>query len=204
MSYNAPVPVDITLDGEFADWGGVPQMTLPPDADLTTNDPAVSFAAATDDTNLYLYANVIDDEIISGEHGENYWNEDSVEFYINATGNLDAPSYTDGIAQITIPALNIANPDQPVISGVRGDTTDANLVAIRTETGWAVEVALPLQNDVWNIDTSDGEVIGFQVHLNGASNRDRDTKLIWSTADTADTSYQNPSVFGELVFRAVE
>ena len=204
VSYNAPVSVDITLDGAFEDWAGVPQMTVPRDADLTAGDPAVSFAAAADDTSLYLYANIIDNEIISGEHGEDYWNEDSIEFYVNATDNLDASSYADGIAQLTIPALNITNPEEPVISGVRGDTTDADFVVIRTETGWAVEVALPLQNDVWDIDTSDGNVIGFQVHLNGASNRDRDTKLIWSAADTADTSYQNPSVFGELVFRSVD
>jgi beta-glucosidase len=42
--------------------------------------------------------------------------------------------------------------------------------------------------------------LGFQVHLNGASSADRDTKLIWSAADSNDSSYQNPSVFGQLIY----
>jgi hypothetical protein len=39
--------------------------------------------------------------------------------------------------------------------------------------------------------------------LNGASQTDRDLKLSWSAADTSDQSYQNPSVFGQLIFQRV-
>ena len=37
-------------------------------------------------------------------------------------------------------------------------------------------------------------------HLNGASEQDRSQKSIWSVFDTSDSSYQNPSVFGQLIF----
>ncbi|MAU12207.1 MAG: hypothetical protein CL607_20465 [Anaerolineaceae bacterium] len=200
ISYVAPFNVPITLDGQFEDWAGVPTVTMPQGADLTSSESAVTFGAAADADNLYFFANIIDDNIISGEHAENYWNEDSVEFYINATGDLSLASYEDGVAQITIPALNINNPEEDVISGVQGASANADVVAVKTEAGWAVEVAVPLQNDVWSIEPVQDGVLGFQVHLNIASDSDRDSKLIWSAADVGDTSYQTPSVFGELIF----
>ncbi|MGB1287894.1 MAG: glycoside hydrolase family 3 N-terminal domain-containing protein, partial [Aggregatilineales bacterium] len=205
ISYIAPFPVNITLDGDFADWAGVPVQTVAQDGIPTSdNAPAVTFAAAADSDNLYFYASVTDNNIISGEHGANYWNEDSVEFYINATGDLTLTSYQDGIAQMTIPALNITQPDEVVISGVNGASVGANVMAIQTETGWAIEASVPLDSDFWSIVPADGGVLGFQAHLNGASIRDRDTKLIWSLADIADASYQNPSLFGEVIFHAVD
>ena len=204
VNYIAPFPVNITLDGEFTDWAGIPQVTLPSDVQGDSSEPSVSFAVTADDSHLYFYGNIVDNNIISGEHGENYWNEDSVEFYINATGDLDLVSYQDGVAQITIPALNITNPDPRVISGIKGLTADANVVAVRTDNGWAVEVAVPLENDVWSIEPTQDGVLGFQVHLNGASESDRDSKLIWSLADTSDISYQNPSVFGQLIFHEID
>jgi beta-glucosidase len=143
-TYYAPFPVAITLDGDFSDWVGVPTVTLPDGADLTSGDPAVTFAAAADDTYLYLRGDVIDSHIISGEHGTDYWNEDSVEFYINATGDLGLTSYTDGVAQITLPALNAGlPPEEAVIAGVQGPSAEAEVVTVLTDTGWAVEVAVP-------------------------------------------------------------
>ena len=200
-TYYAPFPLPITLDGDVSDWEGVPHVTIPEEAQDYPDLSSVTFAAAADATYLYFMANVTDDNIISGEHGSEYWNEDSVEFYVNATGDLSLTSYSDGVAQLTVPALNIGrSPEESVVGGVRGDTVDAQVAAVETDKGYAVEVAVPLKNDAWNIRLDHGNVIGFQVHLNGASTANRDLKLIWSAADKADTSYQNPSVFGELVF----
>jgi len=200
-TYYAPFPLAITLDGELSDWQGVPKVTIPVGSDPSTGSPALTFAGAADGENLYFMADVIDNNIISGQHEQNYWNEDSVEFYVNATGNLGLTQYEDGVAQVTIPALNIdLSSEEAVIAGVRGDTVGAKIAAVKTDTGYAVELALPLKNDVWEIIPSHGETLGFQVHLNGASEADRDTKLIWSIFDTADQSYLNPSVFGKLIF----
>lgn len=201
QTYLAPFPLTITLDGDLSDWAGVPRVTVPPDADLTTGAPAITFAAAADATYLYFMAEVIDSNIISGAHGTEYWNEDSVEFYVNATGDLTLREYVDGVAQITIPALNMGRaPEEAVIGGMRGLTANALATAAATPTGYAVEAAVPLHNDVWDITVVHGAVIGFQVHLNGASRADRDTKLIWSIFDTADRSYLDPSLFGQLIF----
>ena len=198
--YYAPFPLTINLDGDLGDWQGVPVVTLPHGA-KPTDQPSLTFAAAADDQYLYLMGNVAKPNIISGQHGANYWNEDSVEFYVNGTGDLSLSTYKNGVAQITIPALNI---DQlggdAVIGGVNGATAEAKVAAKKTATGYAVEVAVPLKNKVWSIAPTHGGTIGFQAHLNGATQADRDIKLIWSLADANDSSYQNPSVFGQLIF----
>ncbi len=196
-TYFAPFEVEITLDGDLDDWEGVPMVSIPGDAG--PGKPGVTFAAAADAQYLYLMGNIYDSNIISGQHDANYWNEDSVEFYINGTGDLTLTSYVDGTVQITIPALN-ADTDEVVIAGVQGTTAGATLEAVTTDAGWAVEVAVPLENDIWQIVPTHGNAIGFQVHLNAASQLDRDTKLIWSIYDSADQSYLNPSVFGRLIF----
>jgi beta-glucosidase len=198
--YYAPFPLAITLDGELGDWEGVPRVTIPEAAEDYPGMTKVTFAAAADETHLYFMGDVTDHKIISGEHGTNYWNEDSVEFYVNATGDLGLISYRDGVAQITVPALNVdRSVEESVIGGVRGDTTDAQVAVVESDKGYAVEVAVPRENDVWNIRLEHGNVIGFQVHLNGASTASRDLKAIWSAADQSDQSYQDPSVFGELI-----
>ncbi|QPC81295.1 family 16 glycosylhydrolase [Phototrophicus methaneseepsis] len=199
-TYNAPFPVHITLDGDFNDWNGVPRVQM----GQGVGRPAVNFAAAADQENLYLWGEVIDDNIISGEHEENYWNEDSLEFYLNGTGDLDLTSYTDGIAQLTIPPLNIgAASEDMVFAGVNYESLNADVIVVETNRGWAVEVAIPLKSDTWEIVPEQDLQMGFQVHLNAASESNRDTKLIWSKFDTSDASYQNPSVFGRLTFYEV-
>lgn len=203
-TYYAPFPVNITLDGQFGDWEDVPRVTVPANADLKTSDPAVTFAAAADATHLYVMFDVIDDNIISGQHADSYWNEDSVEFYLNATGDLELTSYADGVAQVTIPPLNIGlSGADLIIAGINGAGTGANTVVIKTATGYAVEISVPLVNDVWTITPENDGRIGFQVHLNSATTADRNGKFIWSVFDNSDQSYQNPSLFGELIFYAV-
>lgn len=196
-TYYAPFPVNIELDGKLDDWDGVPLVYL----ERGVGGPAVNFGAAADDEFLYLYGDIIDSNIISGEHGENYWNEDSIEFYLNGTGDLSLRGYTDGVVQITIPALNRdLRPEEAIIAGVRGTSAEAAIFAATTEKGWAVEVAVPLKSSIWEITPKHEAEIGFQVHLNAASEFNRDSKLIWSVFDTSDQSYQNPSLFGKLIF----
>ncbi len=200
-TYYALYPQTVELDGALDDWQGVPTVVIPPTADVVVGATSVEFGAVADDEFLYLMADVTDGSIVAGEHGTDYWNEDSVEFYLNATGDLDLTSYGDGVAQITVPALNAESTgEELVIGGVRGDTSAATGTVVRTDGGYAIELAVPLQNRVWNIRREHGASIGFQVHLNSASETDRDVKVIWSSADTSDNSYQNPSLFGRMTF----
>ncbi len=198
-TYYAPFPVSITLDGKLDDWNGVPR------GSLGSGDAAMSFAYAADAKNIYILADVTDKNIISGKHDINYWNEDSVEFELNGTGNFQLTHYIPGVAQITVPTVNIGNTDpaKAIVSGTNGTTVGAQAIVVKTEKGYAVEVAVPLKNDVWNIEISHGAVVPFNAHLNGASTADRDTLLNWSVLDTGDSAYKDPSVFAQLIFYEV-
>jgi beta-glucosidase len=197
--YYAPFPVGITLDGDLSDWQGVPTVNMASAAG--DRQVKIRFAAAADDQNFYFMADVTKATIVAGMHENNFWNEDSVECYLNATGDLGLGSYFDGVAQVTVPAFDIGKTgDQVVNTGVNGDKVGAKPVVVKTDKGYALELALPLKNNFWDLTPAEGRTLGFQVHLNGASTTDRDTKLIWSAADTNDSSYQNPGVFGQLIY----
>jgi endo-1,4-beta-xylanase len=201
--YYAPFPVTIKLDGDTADWKNVPRVTvdsgplLPPN-----NDTKMTFAVAADKDNLYFLADVKDSKLVYGKHdpASEWYKEDSVEFYINATGDLTLKAYKKGVSQIGILAANITHPDKPIIGGYNSGDSQVSVYAVQTDDGYRVEAAVPLVTKVWSIQPKHLGVLGFQAHLNGSSGTDRDTKLIWSVYDTQDKSWTNPSVFGQLIF----
>ena len=203
-NYYAVFPAAITIDGNFNDWAGLPlgRVTEGPQPAAKASDGSLTFAAAADANNLYFTANVTDSNLIAGQHGENYWNEDSVELYINATGNLGLTSYTTGVVQITIPAANVSrSAAQTIIVGQNVDGMGIRAVVVRLPSGYGLEVAVPLRTSAWNITPTNGGSLGFEVQLNGATQRNRNIKLSWSNKDKAqDLAYQNPSVFGLLTF----
>ncbi len=200
-SYYAPFPLAVTLDGNADEWGNVPRVVMPEAGPEIAGSTYVSFAAAADDTHLYLLAEVNDPVIVTGKHGSDFWNEDSLEFYINATGDLELKAYEDAVAQITVPPLNAGKaPEEVVLGGVNHENAEAQVAVTLTENGYTVEVAVPLHNAVWDIQPVHGGVLGFQVHLNGSNKSNRDKKIIWSRFDLSDSSYYDPSVFGKLIF----
>jgi hypothetical protein len=202
-SYYAAFPVTMNIDGDFSDWAQIPYASVE-DGPMPASDPAqnsLTFAAAADADNLYVSAQVKDPQLVAGKHGIDYWNEDSVEIYINATGDLALTSYTPGVAQIVLPAANIGLlPGQGAVGGINFEGLGIRSATVATDDGYAIEAAIPLHTAVWNITPEQDGRLGFQVDLNSASQLDRDVKLSWSLADTDDLSYQNPSVFGQLIF----
>lgn len=201
--YYAAYPVTITLDGDTGDWANIPRVTVDSGSMLPPNhDTSMTFAAAADDTHLYLLAEVKDSSLIYGTHepASGWYEEDSVEFYINGTGDLSLTAYQEGIAQIGILAANITAPEAPIIGGSNSGASQVTVSAVQTEDGYLIEASVPLETSVWSITPEHLGEIGFQAHLNGASVDNRDTKLIWSSLDTLDQSWNNPSVFGKLIF----
>jgi len=205
--YYAAFPISITVDGDASDWERIPRglvdsgPTVPQD-----NDTTMTFAAVADQTNLYFLAEVTDSQVAYGTHdpAAAWYQEDSVEFYLNTTGDLTITSYQPGVAQIGIMAANIDhdNPTSPIIGGGNSSTAQLTAIVVKTDTGYLIEASVPLTTDVWTIEPKQAAVLGFQVHLNGSRtpDADRDTKLIWSLLDTLDQSYSNPSLFGRLFF----
>jgi GH35 family endo-1,4-beta-xylanase len=199
--YYAPFPVSITLDGDLSDWENVPRVTVNKGTMAGTGDTSFEFAVAADDTNLYYMANVTDSVLVYGQYGVGEWyREDSIEFYLNTTGDLETTAYAPGIVQIGIMVATLTQPDEPLIGGGNSGDVPVSVVVMETEIGYVIEASVPLVTGVWTITPEHMGVLGFQTHLNGSSSTDRDTKLIWSAKDTQDQSYNNPSLFGRLIF----
>jgi beta-glucosidase len=200
-----PYPVSITLDGKLSDWDGIPFDVFSKGL-MTSFDPAengsVQFALASDGEKLYIYMVMPDATIVTGAHGQDFWNEDSLEFYFNLSGDLTRTSYGDGVFQVNINPGNIGNSDPTglVYTGVNASQSGFSAFVFRTADGWGFEAAVPLPD---GITVEQGSVIGFQAHGNGSSGENRDVKLIWSNADTNDQSYLNPSLFGVGMFYEV-
>ncbi len=195
-----PFPVAIELDGNLDDWQNIPvQVITQGSAPNKTegNDGPLSFSVAADDETLYLTMSIPDQNIITGQHGGNYWNEDSLEFYLNTSGDLNASGYGPGIFQVNINPGDIGNTDPAALtlSGTNSQQADVRAFVFETADGWAFEAAVPLR-----IDPAHGLEIGFQAQSNGASTQDRDVKLIWSNADASDNSWQFPYLFGRALF----
>jgi len=207
VAYYAPFPVAIELDGELADWDGVPRVAMG-DASESAETESLTFAAAADDENLYFMADIRDPHIIYGfnEPAGGWYLEDSVEFYLNTTDDLFATAYSTGVAQIGIMAANLEGGEEAIFGGSNSTDSDVSVAVVETEEGYRVEASVPLTNDAWTITPEHLARIGFQVHLNGASSPEesQSTKLIWSAADTEDQSWTNPGVFGRLIFWNVD
>lgn len=202
-AYYAPFPITITLDGKTDDWANIPRMTVDKGPMLPAhNTTSMQFAVAADAKNIYYLAEVKDSKLVYDKHDvqTEWYKEDSVEFYLNTTGNLTLTSYKPGVVQIAIPVANIGHSGTSLIAGSNSGDIPVQAVVVKTDDGYTVEASVPLVTKVWTVVPLALAKLGFQVHLNGAStNSDRDTKLIWSVYDTKDQSYTNPSVFGQLI-----
>jgi len=197
-----PFPVSISLDGKLEDWKGVPVQTVDR-GPMTSKDPAENgsfrFALAADAENLYILMLAKDKNIITNMHKADTWNEDSLEFYINLGSDLTIKKYTREIVQYRVIPGDIGNEDPSKINVSGNNVTVFPLKAkvFRTEDGWGFEGAVAIGQKA---APTHGKEIGFQAQMNGASVKDRDVKLIWSTADSSDNSWQNPSLFGRALF----
>lgn len=197
-----PFPYEISVDGELKDWEKLPAYTVT-SGPMLSPDPAengsFTFSVAADAEFFYITLQMPDKNIIAGQHGVEFWNEDSMEFYINATGDLNATSYKTWIFQANFNAADIGNtdPDALTITGVFSSDLPISGFVFKTESGWGVEAALALDGI---LEPAHGLEVGFQAQINGATSQDRDVKLIWSKADTSDNSWQKPNLFGRGIF----
>ena len=195
-----PFPVEITLDGKTEDWANVPvNEVVNEEAPDPMDNGSFTYSVAADEAFFYITMQMPDKNIIAGQHGADFWNEDSFEFYFNVSGDLNAKTYADGIHQININAADIGNtdPDSLTVTGVYCTGIEVRGYVFETEDGWGFEASVPLSQ---MIEPSHGAEIGFQAQINAASLKDRDDKVIWSKADTEDESWEKPYLFGTAMF----
>jgi hypothetical protein len=200
-----PFPVQITVDGKVDDWAGVPHVTVDRGSMTSSvegENTSFDFAVAADETNLYLTMSSVDQNIITGQHETSFWNEDSLEFYFDFGWERSQNAYDDNVFQVNINPGDIGNTDPTAltITGTNSANRGIEGFVFETDDGWGFEASIPLPE---GFTPEHGTAIGFQAQANGATELDRDVKLIWSLADTADTSWNDPSVFGFGIFYEV-
>jgi endoglucanase len=201
-----PYDVAIKVDGKLNDWAAIPVQTVdygPLTASNFLEGGQFQFQVAADQTNLYITATSVDKTIVAGQHGTNFWNEDSLEFYLNTSGNLDSHNYAPKIWQVNINAADIGKKDPKalVLTGVNSDKIHVSGYVFKTTTpqaGWGFEASVPMA-DLGIVPTA-GLEIGFSAQMNSARVQDRDVQLNWSKADTNNTSFQDPAKFGTAIF----
>ncbi len=192
----------IVLDGQLDDWANVPAIVTV-GGPVASEDPGANgrlrWQVSADPNTIFFAATITDATIVAGENGENYWNEDSLEFYLNFSGDLAATGYGEGISQIRISAVDIGatNPQALTLTGIGLDQHEVTGFVFATNEGWGTEIAVDVSTLVEPVV---GERFGLQVQANGSSGGDRDLKLSWSAADVNDTSFEDPSVFAQGVF----
>ncbi|MFN2189392.1 MAG: sugar-binding protein, partial [Candidatus Promineifilaceae bacterium] len=197
-----PFPVEINLDGDLADWNGIPIIEVTQGSMLSSipgENDRFTFAVAADLDNIYITMTMADKNIITNQHGTETWNEDSLEFFLNLTDDINLGTYQTGIFQIRIIPADIGNddPNSLTIDGVFSTGVPVTGYVFETEDGWGFEAAVSIAD---YITPEHGKEIGFQAQANGATESSRDVKLIWSNADTTDNSWQDPSLFGTGIF----
>ncbi|MHB8135389.1 MAG: glycoside hydrolase family 9 protein [Anaerolineaceae bacterium] len=197
-----PYPLAINVDGDLTDWEGIPAYYVDYGPSLSS-DPAengsFTFSVASDLQNFYITMQMPDRNIIAGKHGTEFWNEDSMEFYLNASGDLSATKYATNMFQINVNAADIGNTDPKAltITGVFSSDVPVTGYVFKTEKGWGFEATLAYDG---MLKLEHGLEIGFQAQINGATTADRDVKLIWSKADSTDQSWEKPNLFGRALF----
>lgn len=198
-----PFPVKITLDGKLDDWAGIPMVFVDkgsPASKDPAEDGSFNVAAASDGDKLYVVMTVKDKNIISGKHKADWWNEDSAEFYLNLGKDLAASKYTKDACQINLKPVDIGKAGALTITGTNADKFKVEGIVFKTADGWGFEASVEIAD---RVTPEHGLKIGFQAQLNGAATKDRNVKLIWSLADTNDSSWKDPSLFGRGIFYKV-
>lgn len=192
----------ISADGDLSEWADIP-LTVTVGGPQPSPDPGLRgrlrWQVAADSTTLYLAATVTDDLIVVGDDPNRYWDDDSIEFYLNLSDDLTTTEYGSGIAQIRITPVGLSDqsPTAVTVNGNNFEQFPVRGVTFATNDGWGSEVAIDITEFASPVV---GERFGIQIDLNGSSGAGRDIKLIWSSRDVDDTSFEDPSVFGQGVF----
>jgi len=192
----------ITIDGKSNEWGLSVARALNKYFDITNEkdnlfDLSSYFKLLWDDTNLYVFVQVLDDEI--NTNASNPWEMDSIELYIDTVNGK-----TEGANSSWPPAAYGTTCDQlRYIAGQAGqsgygilDLSNYESKQRITRLGWNLEVKIPLA-DLPGFNARRGHAFGFEVHINDNDSDYRQNFLKWNS--NIDDSFYNPASFGTAI-----
>lgn len=178
-------------DGELSEWISSPSMMIGPESRIV--DGAASYDGSVDcsasirilrsDTHLFVSLDVIDDQESKGSSGA-LLHQDGVHFLFASAGDVEARKGNGKVAM-----HSVTRDGRVQTKG--SDAAELTASAVRTETGYAIEVTMLL--DDLPVD-EDGH-LGFDVLLSDRDGSAKRTLLrLWANAKTTS----NPTGFGFL------
>lgn len=183
-------------DDKDAQWAAVPAQAIEHvayNAPESPEDLSASFKTLWDKQALYLLVDVVDDKAVNDS--AEFWLDDSVEVFIDSD-NSKSEVYEDKDYQYHFDwegskftsALNHGESRHNAMK-------DVETVAVATGKGYRFMITFPWPT--LGVDPRVGARIGFDVHVNDDDDSgDRDTKLMWHTAN--DIAWQQPSALGTI------
>ncbi|MET0497464.1 MAG: sugar-binding protein [Steroidobacteraceae bacterium] len=177
----------IVVDGDSADWDGVPRQKLgfynnrigngsPLEDDISAN-----FRVQWDAARLYVLVEVRDDLLRGASTG--IYNNDSVELYLDG-GHQASSTYDADDYQLTVDWRGVKG-------GVRGQSISYDSAVATTPTGYTVEYSIPW-SALGSSAVAAGRVIGLDVAINDndTGGATRELQVIWHGDGTGwtDTS----------------
>lgn len=203
-----------TIDGDLSEYAGLETYTIPhtnlwegeteSETDLTGD-----FQITYDDEFLYVAVTVQDDTVVSNiapNDVKGHWRSDSVEITVDPQGagasEHTLTTFKTGIFPFDTEGNVQAERDADANQGVIAVTApDMQVASAETETGYALEVAIP-----WNAVPSEvqpGDTIGFNVLLYDCDKADaaegencNEARTAWSAWDQIQG---NPRVWGHVL-----
>jgi len=200
-----PFPVNITLDGKLDDWKNIPFQHVTQRLSNSIGSPvpgeneSFDAAFASDGKYVYVAFTVVDKTIVSGKNGNDYWQEDSCEFYINYNSKFTQTAYNKKTLQVNVKPLDMGNTDPQAlrITGIGVDRFGLEGYVFKTDTGWGFEARFDADKKV---EMKHGFEWGTNLQLNGTSAPGgRTTKLGWSKIDPDDKAWQQPKLWGRAI-----
>jgi hypothetical protein len=163
------------------------------------SDFSMIFYTMWDEQNLYFAAVVTDSEVMTQHEGENIWQDDCVEIWLD--GRHDAVTHTlthDDEYQIGISPKSKYR-DKTIAWAWRNPKSEPVMAAMKyastlTEGGYIVEVAIPF-SVLEGFNPKIGSAIGFNV-----SAVDKDEDEVWSHITWSGTLHSDPTQFADLYF----
>lgn len=186
-----------TIDGEMDDIyfaASTQRIVIVDNADAAPPDSYLDLFATGrllwDDTNLYIFIKVVDDEVSSSS--ANSYENDSAEIYFDA-GDDKADTYGEDDVQTRIEYQD--GDDETLYDscpeGTEGATADWENPD-GDAFGYTIEVAYPLAG--LSIDAEEGTIFGFEIQVNDRDNEARENMYrFWGNDNMA---WQQPSLFG--------
>lgn len=193
----------MVIDGNESDWENVPKHKMrryfyvdDPIVPLDNKfDLSAYFKALWDDNNLYVFVNILDDNINVTAVGP--WDKDGFELFMDADNGKDAPEDYDGVW----PGTYDGNDDQirfvwqasPFSARGHYDVSQFDYAYLQTGNGWNVEIKMPF-SAIQMGSPEDGHAFGVEFHVNDNDYGVRHNFVKWWSE--SDYTYLYPSLFG--------